>query len=1780
MAAAVATPKVTISISNPFQMVSSRMGSKPHPSAGPAPSSSRTSATPPRPTAVSPEPPDAQAKTFKRLRSSFEQSVRAATRSKAKSPPPLPVDEFATVTVRKGKEKEKEQYDELTAKELKGEKERSTMLKRLESKVAFRRTRKESTPSTSVPPPPIQTGTKEGDRLARDPVDKIRAAGFTSFQAPSLRQASMSSPSLHLSSQALPSPTSQSAIPASSSSGVSALVSPTRSRFSSSQLNLAGKEISGPSPLTPTRRDSRGGHVIVGSPPPRRRPSALLPSSPSSVSLAHSPPSTPTRGSREPVSPPSTPTPTSRTQVTRRASASTSRLPLNESPAPRASSPSPIRARSPTASRPRVVSPTSTRGLTSSSTSHLPLNNSPPSPTPFRRGSTDSQRPPLSPTHSRAASPSAARPRAQRAVSPSIPQTRHLNTSPTSLSASSNPEHREAIRSAVSILCREMLKPSQMSQSIGRRESEEVEMRLRSLARLERVWGKSGASAMGSSSQLGMNGGGISGAGEDRERRLFSEALRDGYVLCQCVFPACFPSPSQSIHSYCRTLTADSRLMNKLRPGSISRTDPREDGRVRTSNVTKFLASCTSNGLSSEDLFLRDDLIEGTSECLARVACTIIALLRWSETPPVDRSRVLRGGDGKSLVKSSPYGGTISRAASSTPNLAMTHSSPVGKKRWSPPSPGLPTVRSDSPASSEGGTARNGRDTPSGTSEVDDVPPIPPPRSPLRSRPSERHSIADSTRASVGDSVRASMADSMTDQSVVSSVLTDSTAFSLLEVHRTNSNHNRFGTMRTTTTVETSVAPSEWPSISRTEGSSISATMGDDTRKRDHPPRRDRRPSETAPVDLSRVAEESEDFPLRLASRVKQANGDKERERVERINLGKGKWPDDFMDVLQPPTQTPPILVKRPTNSDDEFPTVARRSPLSISPPSPTRSSPRKVAIVGASRTNESLESLPQFPPRRPTHTARHSVDNPVLLPKDSLFRRDSSPEAPGIATSGRVMLRRSSSKANGPRSGVYMPRRNSPDEEDQGSPGSDSPVPFPRTVSAEHGGGSTPTSQDTPSSSETPPRSSFEDRRLLPRGRFQSEVDGSSTRRRPRPNSYDEFGAKPRRSRFESMVNLGVASSNASASDLLPRDAMEGSAVKQTLIVREEGKAPTHFQLGNCIGRGQFGSVYRALNLNTGQMVAVKRIGLEGLKEDEVTQLMREVDLVKSLSHPSIVKYEGMARDDNTLSIVLEYAENGSLGQTLKAFGKLNERLVASYVVKILEGLDYLHQSDVVHCDLKAANILTTKNGNVKLSDFGVSLNLRAMEREIKDVAGTPNWMAPEVIELKGASTKSDIWSLACTVIELLTGRPPYGDIANIMFRIVEDDMPPLPETCSDPLKDFLTRCFNKDPSLRPNAETLFEHEWLKKHWGLNKASDGLALRKYGGVNRGWLQDLRPQDSIPFLRRVSADLHKNDAVRHLAGLETPEERHEDGSPGSPVRQLSNDGTPSSVPEFVPESDPFSMREHTFVKTSFSKPVVCRVCMQHVKKSAVLCSQCSLIAHSRCAGHAPPTCDLRSQLLLYAQFAERGSPVDFLGKGRSGPSSDVGASSSRASLDTGVSPTTSLSPSPLPSPYPPTAYKKVPPLKRSSLTPDPARSNSSTSLATNQSRSPPVEPDGTGNVLRRKLSTMLQRPKERDRDRNRDRDHERPRSLSSVSTNPHSSSMRSRTTTTSGRGANRAEVSISEADDEPDTRPSLVSVYSRSTVTEEERVPGSMPAPDARPRRTRGSKSDGNCVVQ
>ncbi|KAG0310153.1 hypothetical protein BGZ97_012753 [Linnemannia gamsii] len=239
---------------------------------------------------------------------------------------------------------------------------------------------------------------------------------------------------------------------------------------------------------------------------------------------------------------------------------------------------------------------------------------------------------------------------------------------------------------------------------------------------------------------------------------------------------------------------------------------------------------------------------------------------------------------------------------------------------------------------------------------------------------------------------------------------------------------------------------------------------------------------------------------------------------------------------------------------------------------------------------------------------------------------------------------------------------------------------------------------------------------------------------------------------------------------------------------------------LGNCIGKGAFGSVWRGLH-DTGTTVAVKQINLSDIPSAELDNIM----------HANIVKYYGFEKTTDYLNIILEFCENGSLRSLCKNFGKLPEHLGATYITQVLDGLIYLHDQGVIHRDIKGANILATKEGVVKLADFGVA----TLSSDVGDmsVAGTPYWMAPEIIELSGATTASDIWSVGCTVIELLDGEPPYHDLPPMgaLYRIVQDDHPPIPESVSAIVRDFLMQCFQKDCNLRVSAKKLSKHPWIQ---------------------------------------------------------------------------------------------------------------------------------------------------------------------------------------------------------------------------------------------------------------------------------------------------------------------------------------------------------------------------------
>ena len=273
-------------------------------------------------------------------------------------------------------------------------------------------------------------------------------------------------------------------------------------------------------------------------------------------------------------------------------------------------------------------------------------------------------------------------------------------------------------------------------------------------------------------------------------------------------------------------------------------------------------------------------------------------------------------------------------------------------------------------------------------------------------------------------------------------------------------------------------------------------------------------------------------------------------------------------------------------------------------------------------------------------------------------------------------------------------------------------------------------------------------------------------------------------------------------------------------------------YLLGEAIGKGAHGQVYRAIDQRDGTVVAIKEIPLRGLDAAALRAITVETDLLSSLSHPNVVAYLGTVETPSYRYIVLELAENGSLAGIVKPtrFGPCPEPLAAVYAAQMLDGLAYLHAQGVVHRDVKGANVLTTKDGVVKLADFGVAVRAGAGAGANADdddagprrssldgeheVQGTPYWMAPEVIEMGGATAASDVWSVACTVIELVTGAPPYFDMQPMpaMFAIARDPRPPLPERASPALRDFLKRCFRKDPKTRPSAAEMREHEWIRR--------------------------------------------------------------------------------------------------------------------------------------------------------------------------------------------------------------------------------------------------------------------------------------------------------------------------------------------------------------------------------
>ncbi|XP_058077708.1 mitogen-activated protein kinase kinase kinase NPK1-like [Magnolia sinica] len=271
----------------------------------------------------------------------------------------------------------------------------------------------------------------------------------------------------------------------------------------------------------------------------------------------------------------------------------------------------------------------------------------------------------------------------------------------------------------------------------------------------------------------------------------------------------------------------------------------------------------------------------------------------------------------------------------------------------------------------------------------------------------------------------------------------------------------------------------------------------------------------------------------------------------------------------------------------------------------------------------------------------------------------------------------------------------------------------------------------------------------------------------------------------------------------------------------KENNTPPIRWRKGELIGCGAFGRVYMGMNLDCGELLAVKQVLIANnaskeKAQDHIQELEEEVKLLKNLSHPNIVRYLGTAREEDTLNILLEFVPGGSISSLLGKFGSFPEPVVRMYTKQLLQGLEYLHMNGIMHRDIKGANILVDNKGCIKLADFGASKQVAELATisGAKSMKGTPYWMAPEVILQTGHSFSADIWSVGCTVIEMATGKPPwsqqYKEVAALFYIGTTKSHPPIPEHLSLEAKDFLLKCLQDEPSLRPSASELLQHPFV----------------------------------------------------------------------------------------------------------------------------------------------------------------------------------------------------------------------------------------------------------------------------------------------------------------------------------------------------------------------------------
>lgn len=253
----------------------------------------------------------------------------------------------------------------------------------------------------------------------------------------------------------------------------------------------------------------------------------------------------------------------------------------------------------------------------------------------------------------------------------------------------------------------------------------------------------------------------------------------------------------------------------------------------------------------------------------------------------------------------------------------------------------------------------------------------------------------------------------------------------------------------------------------------------------------------------------------------------------------------------------------------------------------------------------------------------------------------------------------------------------------------------------------------------------------------------------------------------------------------------------------------------GRFLGKGGFAKCYEFTNLDTKKITAAKVVAKSSLTKSRAKQkLMSEIKIHRSLHHQHIVGFEHFFEDAENVYILLELCTNQSLNELLRRRKRLHELEVQCYTMQLISALKYLHSHRVIHRDLKLGNLFLNEKMEMKIGDFGLATKLEFEGERKRTICGTPNYIAPEVLEGKfGHSYEVDIWSLGVIIYTLIIGKPPFetSDVKTT-YRRIRMNAYTFPEhvPISDAGKSLIQSILNNDPSKRPSLEDILNSDFF----------------------------------------------------------------------------------------------------------------------------------------------------------------------------------------------------------------------------------------------------------------------------------------------------------------------------------------------------------------------------------